>query len=82
MNVAIRSTHTGEKIKIARVSARMRIVDVAKKTGISVSTISRIERDLRKARWVDVVAICQVVGSSPNALACGSDVWAPGEVSL
>lgn len=74
--------HVGEKLKTVRMLAKIKMCDLAKKSGISPSTISRIERGTVDVRLCDFVAICQVIGTSPNRILCGSEEWDPQEVAL
>lgn len=52
----------GARIRQARIRADLRQVDVAAKTGIEQSTLSRIEKGLLKLSFEDAVAISKACG--------------------
>jgi transcriptional regulator with XRE-family HTH domain len=77
-----RVVHLGLKIKIARITARMTIGEVARRTGIDKNSISRIERSEVCVRLDNFIALCTVLKAHPIELLCDSPVWNPEKVSL
>ena len=55
------SKTVGMNVKIARVKKNMTIQELAKKAGMSVTTISRLERGIGNARIFSVNKIAEVL---------------------
>lgn len=55
------SEQIGMNVKIARVRKNMTIQELAKKAGMSVTTISRLERGIGKARMFSIAKIADVL---------------------
>lgn len=55
------SKTVGMNVKIARVKKNMTIQELAKKAGMSVTTISRLERGIGNARMFSVNKIAEVL---------------------
>jgi transcriptional regulator with XRE-family HTH domain len=51
----------GQKIRAARIKADMRLSDLAKKTGLAESSLSRIERGYTAVSVMNLVQICDVL---------------------
>lgn len=74
--------HIGRRIRMQRLSKGILLEDLAKKSGVCLSSLSRIEKDRIKVRLRDFVAICIALDVNPIAMLCGSDTWNPQEVVL
>jgi transcriptional regulator with XRE-family HTH domain len=55
------SEQIGMNVKIARVRKNMTIQELAKKAGMSVTTISRLERGIGKARMFSITKIADAL---------------------
>lgn len=55
------SKTVGMNVKIARVKKNMTIQELAKKAGMSVTTISRLERGIGNARMFSINKIAEVL---------------------
>jgi transcriptional regulator with XRE-family HTH domain len=51
----------GERIRAARVRAKLRLIDVASRTGLTESSLSRIERGYTAVSVMNLVQICEVL---------------------
>lgn len=58
----------GQRLRIARESAKLRQEDAAERLGISRTTVLAIEKGDRRARFEEVRAFAQLYGTSVNAL--------------
>ena len=58
----------GQRLRIARESAKLRQEDAAERLGISRTTVVAIEKGDRRARFEEVLAFAQLYGTSVNAL--------------
>jgi Zn-dependent peptidase ImmA (M78 family)/DNA-binding XRE family transcriptional regulator len=58
----------GQRLRIARESAKLRQEDVAERLGMSRTTVVAIEKGARRARFEEVRAFAQLYGTSVNAL--------------
>lgn len=58
----------GQRLRIARESAKLRQEDAAERLGISRTTVVAIEKGDRRARFEEVRAFAQLYGTSVNAL--------------
>jgi len=58
----------GMNVKIARVKKNMTIQELAKKAGMSVTTISRLERGIGNARMFSIIKIAEVLEVDVKAL--------------
>jgi Zn-dependent peptidase ImmA (M78 family)/DNA-binding XRE family transcriptional regulator len=58
----------GQRLRIARESAKLRQEDAAERLGMSRTTVVAIERGDRRARFEEVRAFAQLYGTSVNAL--------------
>lgn len=59
----------GKRIEKARVKAGCSIADLAKETGISASTLYRIERDeITAMHWPTLRKICAALSLNPMSL--------------
>jgi Zn-dependent peptidase ImmA (M78 family)/DNA-binding XRE family transcriptional regulator len=58
----------GQRLRIARESARLRQEDTAERLGMSRTTVVAIEKGDRRARFEEVRAFAQLYGTSVNAL--------------
>jgi transcriptional regulator with XRE-family HTH domain len=58
----------GQRLKAARLEAKLTLRGLAKRLGWQPATLSRIERGERPARVSQLIAIAEVVGRSPAAL--------------
>jgi transcriptional regulator with XRE-family HTH domain len=74
--------HLGNRIRTERVRRGMYLKELERQSGVSLSTLCRIERSARPVKLADFVAVCVVLGVNPVLLLCGSEVWNPKEVSL
>lgn len=58
----------GMNVKIVRVKANMTIQELAKKAGMSVTTISRLERGIGTARMFSINKIANALGIDVKTL--------------
>jgi transcriptional regulator with XRE-family HTH domain len=70
----------GTRIRAARAARRMTLTELSQKTGISLSTLSRLESGQRKATVKLLVPIARSLGTSLDDLV-GSDVKADPRVT-
>jgi transcriptional regulator with XRE-family HTH domain len=58
----------GERIRQARLARRLSLSDVAKRIDVSVSTLSRVERDKQGLDLGMFLSLCRVLHTSPHEL--------------
>src|SRR5262249_17971519 len=58
----------GQRLRIARESAKLRQEDAAERLGMSRTTVVAVEKGDRRARFEEVRAFAQLYGTSVNAL--------------
>lgn len=69
------SVSVGDRIRLARSARRLSLSEVASDAGVSVATLSRIERDKQGLDFGLFLVLANILGSSPRDL-IGDD---PGE---
>ncbi|HJW55860.1 MAG TPA: helix-turn-helix transcriptional regulator [Burkholderiaceae bacterium] len=70
------------RLRLLRISKRMEIQELARRSGVSKSTLSRIENRKACVKLDNFIAICQALEANPINLICGGDTWNPAEVQL
>ena len=62
------SKKIGMNVRIARVKKNMTISELAKRTGMSVTTVSHLERGIGNARMLTLQRIAEVLGVDLESL--------------
>ncbi|MDP9316019.1 MAG: helix-turn-helix transcriptional regulator [Chloroflexota bacterium] len=70
MTEAANNLTFGQLIHQTRVEQKLKLQDVAARTSVDVSTISRIERDVTQATLQSAILLCRALGVDPVRLWC------------